>query len=193
MTNPAPAPAASDGALDLLIDMDQLKQDIAIGSDIDDVSAKHSGLYLHYAAIAVRARRQHERWKTTLEVLESSLNASYRNTLMEEYEALVAADPKAKVKPPTEAQVRAAVVSDQKWKAASARVIDAQQVFKLAEAAERAFEHRKDMIGHLSRNAQRETGGGNFRAELNRSTVASRESIMQSMRANASKGEPETT
>lgn len=140
-------------ALIVYVDSEQLKADLEINStDIDEAMRKHAGLYAHYATQAVRARAQHERWKSAFEVLEAQLDAKYRRELAPDGD-----DPKAKK--PTEPQIRAAVVSDSAWKACSSKVIEAQQIQKLAEIGERSFEQRKDMLLQVARNQAREAEG----------------------------------
>lgn len=180
------APAANDAALNLFIDTDQLEKDVVIDStDLSGNMAHHARLYFHYAKITVRARAQYERWKSATEILESSLDSTHRLTLREAYEAEIGADPKSKAKPPTEGQVRAAIVTDPKYKAAAGRLIEAQQVWKLAEAAERAFEHRKDMLIQIARDASREQAGGELRVMANRNAAGAKERLLSTMQANA--------
>lgn len=137
-----------EAALTNYVNPDQLKADIAIDlTRLTDNMQQHASLYVHYAQAAVRARRQFERLKTVLEVIEAQLDGIWRTTLKEE-------NPKT-----TEAQVRAAVVTDPKWRAASVRVIDAQTEFRMAEIAERAFDSRKDMLLQIARDAAREQAG----------------------------------
>lgn len=139
---------SEDIAVNNLIDTEELKRDLHIEvADLNSDMQRHSAMYIHYACIAVRARAQADRWKTALEVLESQLDNHYRAVLKEE-------NPKT-----TEPMIRAAVVNDPKWKAASNRLIEAQSQFRIAEAAERAFEHRKDMLGHIARNQLKEADG----------------------------------
>ena len=176
----------SEAALDLMIDTDQLKLDVEIDSaNLTGNMQSHSSMYVHYATKTQRARRQHDRWKSALEVLESSLESSHRSTLRDEYEAAIAADPKSKAKAPTEAQIRAAVVTDPKWRAASSQVIEAAHVYRLCEVAERAFEHRKDMLLQIARDASREQSGGPMRVLANQNAQASREVLLQAMGRNA--------
>lgn len=137
-----------DSMLTSYIDPDVLKKDIKIDpTKMDENMREHASLYVHYAVQAVRARRQYERWKTAFELLESQLDAKHREALKESG---------AKV---TEAQIRAAMVQDPSWTKCSAQVIEAQQVFRLAEIAERSFDQRKDMLLQLARDAAREREG----------------------------------
>lgn len=187
MTTPA-TPVKDPSALETFLDTEQLKKDVAIDSvDIIGALAAQPGLYLHYANLAVAARRQHERHKTVLEILESTLNNQHRLRLTEEYELALAHDEKSKAKPPTEGQVRAAVVSDVKFKAASSRVIDAQQIFKLCDAAENAMHMRKDMLNQIARLAGNAGNGGEgpMRVHANRQAKASAGDLMRTMRQNA--------
>ena len=134
--------------LTVYVDSDELKKDIAIDqTSLDSNMQQHASLYVHYATQAVRARRQWERWKAAFEILESQLDGKHRESLKESG---------AKV---TEAQIRAAMVQDPQWKKCSAMVIEAQQIFRLAEIGERSFEQRKDMLLQLARDAAREREG----------------------------------
>ena len=126
---------SDDALLQNYIDPSQLRQDLQFDlTDLDESMSRHAGLFLHYSQAAVNARAQHDRFVAAFEILESQLDNSYRTTLKGE-------NPKT-----TEPQIRAAIVEDPRWKAAQGRVIKAKTIWKLAEAAERAFEHRKDML-----------------------------------------------
>lgn len=140
--------ATSDAALTHYVDTDQLARDVAIDTtNLSDALRTHASNYVHYAVQAARARRQFERWKSALEVLEARLDGEYRVSL--------AADGKK----PTEAAIKAAIAQDTRWIGASSRVIDAQQIFKFAEIAERAFDQRRDMLLQVARDAAREQEG----------------------------------
>lgn len=141
----------ADAVLTNYLDPDQLKKDLDFHPDtINEDLRRHTQLQNHYANMATRARAQSERWDSAVEVLESQLDNHYRKVLKEE-------NPKT-----TEPQIRAAVVTDPRWKAATARKHDALTQWKLCENAARSFEHRKDMILQVSRNLERERerGGG---------------------------------
>jgi hypothetical protein len=155
MTDEKSTPVAADPAMTEFVNPDQLKKDIAI--DITNLTGdmqEHASRYVEYAMKAVRARRQYERYKLVLEVKEAQLDSRYRTVLKEE-------NPKT-----TEGQIRAAVVTDAEYRAASARVIDSQQQFRLAEISERAFDQRKDMLLQIARDAARE-GAGQLRVVAN--------------------------
>lgn len=165
--------STDDAALTIYIDVDQLKRDLAIElTDLNTAMQRHASLYVHYASIAVRARSQADRWKSALEVLESQLDSQYRSALKEE-------NPKT-----TETQIRSAVVNDTRWKAASARLIDAQMQFRLAESAERSFEHRKDMLLQIARNQAKEMDGP-LRVVTN---LDARQRLLEAQQRNAAGG-----
>ena len=112
MTAPKPATVTDDAALDLLIDAAQLKKDLDIDpTNLREECARQPGLFLMYANIAVRAKRQQDRCKTLVEMIEAKLDAEYRGDLQQAYEADIAADSKSRAKPPTEAQVRSSIVN----------------------------------------------------------------------------------
>lgn len=159
--------STEDFALIQYIDPDQLKKDIAFAlTDLDNAMTQHSALYVHYGTLAVRARAQADRWKSTFEILESRLDSQYRTTLKEE-------NPKT-----TEPQIRAAVVADPKWRAAASRVAEAEAQFRLAQHAERAFEHRKDMLLQISRGQLKEREG-QLRMVHNQEGASARERFLK--------------
>lgn len=161
---------AADPALTEFVNPDQLAKDIAIDlADLTGGMQKHASLYVHYATQAVRAKRQYERNKTAMELLEAKLDAEYRTVLKEE-------NPKT-----TEGQIRAAVVMDKRWRAMSGRVIDSQQHYRIAEIGERSFDHRRDMLLQIARDAGRE-GAGQLRVVANQTA---KDRIMESMSRNA--------
>jgi hypothetical protein len=138
-----------------LIDPEQLKKDVAIDlADINTSMQHHAGLYVHYATLAVRARGQLDRWKRALQILEAQLNKEYRESMGEEG------------KKPTEPAIAAAVVNDSRWRACNSRVLQAQQVHRLAEVGESAFGQRKDMLLQIARNQAKEADG-QLRVSLN--------------------------
>jgi predicted DNA-binding WGR domain protein len=122
-----------------LIDPDQVKRDMAFDTaDITTAMSQQAALYLHYSMIAVRCRSQMDRMKQQLELVENLLDSEHRSRLKEE-------NPKV-----TEAQIRSAVVTDRRWRAASQRLIDAKTQHGFAESVERSFEHRREMLKVVS-------------------------------------------
>jgi len=175
------APAAEDHAIDVLIDPAQLKKDLDIDpSLLREECARQPGLYLHYANIAVRAKRQQDRYKTLIEMVEAKLDAEHRNTLQEEYEGLIAQDAKSRAKPPTEAQVRASIVNDARWKAAQGKLHEASYVARLAENAVTAMEQRKKSLDNMT-SLEVRGGGEGTQVERNRSKQVSREELLATM------------
>lgn len=148
-----PAAAAmkkSDSPLALkeYIDVDQLKKDVEFDpNDLDTAVRQHAGLFIHYANIARLARRQWERMKAAVEILESRLGTYHR-------EALTGAGGKV-----TEAMIEAATKSDPRWWAAQQKEIDARAIYDLANDAREAFSQRKDMIVQVSVDRRREKEG----------------------------------
>jgi len=140
----------SDAAmLERFIDPDQLKKDLSIDvRNISDSMAAQTQLFVHYAQLSVRAKRQHERWKTAVEVLEAQLDSEVRRRLVEEGTKV------------TEAMVKAAVCTDPRWKAGNSRLIDAKEISGLCDAAERAFEHRREMLKKIAEDQAKEWQGG---------------------------------
>jgi hypothetical protein len=152
MSDPATTPA-----LKAYVDTNQLALDVGIDlTKITEGMQVQAGLYVHYATQTVKAKRQYERQKSHLEILEAKLDKHFRKTLINEEE-----DAKGKLvkKKPTEPQIRAAIVEDPRWIALNSRMLDAQEIYRLAEVAERSFEHRKDMLLQIAKDAAREAEG----------------------------------
>ncbi len=139
---------SSDGtALNVFIDSDQVKADISINlADLDTAMIEHAGMELHYASQTAHARRQYERVKSAIEILEAKLDAEVRTAAVGD-------------KKPTEASIRAAVTADRRYSAAQSKLIDAQHIWKLCEAAENAFRSRKDMLLEVARDRRKEREG----------------------------------
>lgn len=132
----------------VFVDSQQLKDDLRFDTgDINEAMRVHAGLYSHYASNAVRARSQADTFKTQFEVVESLLDNQHRTRLKEE-------NPKT-----TEPMIRAAVVTDPRWRRASKNMNDASTQQRLAEAAEHSFSHRKDMLLQIARNMAKESEG----------------------------------
>lgn len=140
--------AASDGtALNSFIDPNQLKADISINTaDLDTAMIEHAALELHYASQTAHARRQYERIKSAIEILEARLDAEVRTAWVGE-------------KKPTEAAIKAAVLADRRYSTSQSKLIDAQHIWKLCEAAENAFRSRKDMLLEVARDRRKEKEG----------------------------------
>lgn len=150
---PAPTPmprtvAAGDGtALNTFIDHEQVKADISINTgDLDTAMIEHPGLELHYAMQTAHARRQFERLKSAVEILEAKIDANVREQWIGE-------------KKPTEAAIKAAVLADKRYSSAQSKLIDAQHIWKLCEATENAFRSRKDLLLEVARDRRKEKEG----------------------------------
>lgn len=141
---------AGDGtALKTFINGDQVKADITINTaDLDSAMIEHAGLELHYAMQTAHARRQYERIKAAIEILEAKLDAKFRESL--------AADG---LKKPTEASIKAAITADPSYSSGASKLIDAQHIWKLCEATENAFRSRKDMLLEVARDRRKEKEG----------------------------------
>jgi hypothetical protein len=163
---------SEEAALHKFIDADQVKKDIKIDhTDINGALQEHAGLYQHYAGIAVRCRSQADRMKQNLELWENILDREHRTRLKEE-------NPKV-----TEVQVKAAVVTDMRWRSASQRMIDADEQYNYAKTIERSFEHRREMLLQLARNLAREQEGP-LRVVVNQDA---RQRTLEAMARNAEK------
>lgn len=138
----------NDGiALNKFIDPDRLKADITINTaDLDTAMIEHSGLELHYSMQTAHARRQFERIKSAIEILEARLDSEVREKWIGE-------------KKPTEAAIKAAIYSDKRYSSAQTKLIDAQHIWKLCEAAENAFHSRKDLLLEVARDRRKEKEG----------------------------------
>lgn len=136
-------------ALKRFVDQDQARKDIAINpNDLDSAMLEHASLYLHYAQQTVSARRQYDRLKNAFEILEARLDEEYRTSMSE-----------GAAKKPTEAQIRAAIVSDKRWSGAQAKVIEANSIWRSCEIVESAMSQRKDMILEVARDRRKEKEG----------------------------------
>ena len=130
------------------VNPDEFGKDLAIDmTDISKEMQQQTQKYAMYAMKAIRARRQYEIAEKALEITESQLDSQHRQILKEE-------NPKT-----TEVQIRSAVVNDARYRSASMRVINARQEFGLAQAAERSFDQRRDMLLQIARDAAREQAG----------------------------------
>lgn len=148
---PVAAVVAKDGtALKSFIDADQVKADISINTaDLDSAMINHPGLELHYAVQTANARRQYERLKAATEILEAKIDSDVRKTAAEAEGG----------KKPTEASIKASVLTDKRYSSAQAKLIDAQHIWKLCEASESAFHSRKDMLLEVARDRRKEKEG----------------------------------
>jgi hypothetical protein len=163
MTDPTNPSAPSTGGIQIktFVDPEHLKRDVEFSpADLDDAMTRHAALFVHYAAQAAQARRQFDRMKATVEILESKLYAEKRETLTQAaVDGVDPEDKKAKPKLPTEAQVDAAVKSDPRWMKAQVALIDARAQADLANDAREAFRQREGMIIQLASDRRKEREG----------------------------------
>lgn len=166
---------ASDGTvLNTFIDSEKVKGDISINlTDLDTEMVEHAGLELHYSIQTANARRQYERMKNAVEILEAKIDAQVRETL-----ALAAEETKKK---PTEAAIKATVLADSRYSSGQAKLIEAQYIMKLCEATENAFHSRKDMLLEVARDRRKEKEGNLRVMELN----AGRDAVLERIKAKA--------
>jgi hypothetical protein len=152
------------------IDPEQMKLDINIDiADLNTGMQRQASKYAYYATQTVYAKSQYERFKAALEILEAKLDGLHRQALKEE-------NPKT-----TESQIKAAVLTDTRYKNMAKQVIRAQEIYRLCEVAERAFDHRRDMILQMARDASKEREGA-LRVAAN---TTNRDRIMDAMARNA--------
>jgi hypothetical protein len=130
------------------VDAEKLAQDVSINiADLDNAMIQHSSLAVHYGMNTVNARRQHDRLKSSIEILEATLDARYRESLAEEGKKV------------TEALISAAVKMDKSWASAQAKLIDAHANWKFAEVAENSMNQRRDMLLEIARDRRKEREG----------------------------------
>jgi hypothetical protein len=131
------------------VDADQLRRDVSFElHNLDNAIRQQAGLYVHYADLARRARRQHDKMKTTAEVMEAKLYSVHRQAFINQG-----------IAKPTKDQIDAAVKMDPRWFAAQQKVIDARAIMDLAVESREALSQRKDMLVQVSVDRRREREG----------------------------------
>lgn len=161
-------------ALKTFIDVEQFKKDVAINMlNLSVDLQNHASLYSHYAQNAIRANRQLEVAKKALEIREAQLDREHRKSLRESLDH----GSKEKV---TEAQVRSAIVLDPRWRAASMRVVDAEEIYSLCQSCEKSFVQRREMLLQIAKDSARESAGP-LRVVVNQSA---QERLMEAMKTN---------
>ncbi len=131
-----------------LTEEQQIKKDVSINiADLDNAMIEHPSMFVHYAFKTVEARRVFDRCKNTLEIIEATLSAQYRASLIAEGGKT------------TEAQISTAVKLDPHYKRANEALIKSQAEWRFAEVAENAFVQRKDLILELARDRRKEREG----------------------------------
>jgi hypothetical protein len=174
MSDDTKSTSADAGLLERFIDPDQLKKDLAIDpANITASLSNQTQLFVHYASAAVRSKRQFERWKAAVDILEAQLDSQVRKEVAENGGKI------------TEGAVRATVLSDPKMKAARARMIDAQEIHRLCDVAERAFEHRREMVKQIAQDLARESEG-QLRVYANQDAASARDRLLERMQKSAS-------
>lgn len=134
--------------LNRFIDADQIKADVSVNAtDLDSVMMDHASMYVHYGMNTVNARRQYDRIKNAVEILEAKLDAEYRDLLA------------AEGKKVTEKMIENAIKCDKRYSAAHSKQIEAHTIWKLCEVAENALIQRKDLILEIARDRRKEREG----------------------------------
>lgn len=151
-TPPKPSDAAKTDedprALKTFIDPDELRKDVNINpADLDNAMIQHASLYVHYATQTVNARRQYDRIKSAVEILEAQLDDQYRKRAADEG------------KKTTEALLKNQITADPRYASAQQKLIEAHSIWKLADVAERAMEQRKDLLLEVARDRRKEKEG----------------------------------
>lgn len=173
--------ASKSNELERFIDEEKLKGDVSINaSDLDSAMMDHASLFVHYGGNTVRARRQYERIKSGMEILEAKLDMHYRETLA------------AEGKKVTEAMITTAIKNDPRWSQGQARELDAQAIWKMCEVAESALVQRKDLMLEMARDRRKEREGqlrvleqDTFRQGRENAAEASLGNVMDQLRAGA--------
>lgn len=148
MTTAATTTGVNSVKLKTFIDTAKLTQDLSINPvNLDDAMIGQAALYMYYAGLTIEARKQYERLKSTVGIIESKLYAENRARLISEGTK------------PTEGQINAATQTDTRWVAAQGKLIEAQGIWKMCEHAEQAFGQRKDMVLELARDRRKEREG----------------------------------
>jgi hypothetical protein len=156
----------SPSLLKPFIDTDKAKSDISIDlTDLDNSMITHPAMELHYSLQTANARRQYERLKNAVEILEAKIDAQVRENLASE-------DSKKK---PTEAAIKAAILTDPRYSAGQSKLIEAQFFLKCCEATENAFRGRKDILLEVARDRRKEREGEMRVMSLN----AAKEAVME--------------
>lgn len=142
--------------LKTFIDTAQLTKDLAINPvNLDDAMIGQAALYMHYASLTIEARKQYERLKSTVAIIESKLYAEIRSRLISEGTK------------PTEGQITSATQTDSRWVGAQSKLIEAQGIWRMCEHAENAFGQRKDMVLELARDRRKDKEGEQRIMEFN--------------------------
>lgn len=151
---PAAAPVSekvkvsAESSLSRFFDPDQARKDLSFNpNDLDTAMMEHASLYSHYAIHAVNARRQFDRLKGAIEILEARLDGEIRIAALAEGKKI------------TEAGIKSQMVADKRWSGAQSKVIEAGAIYRACEVMESAMCHRKDMILEVARNQRKERDG----------------------------------
>lgn len=165
------------GGVTYYIDPARLKRDVAFSTvNIEEAMMTHASMYVHYGVQQSKARGQYERTKAAFEILESRLDNEHRLTLKEE-------NPKT-----TEAQIRAAVVSDTRWRQGNARLIETRGIYDLASVALEAFSQRRDTLLQMAKTLREEQGSKMRLEEIREGSKVSADAIIGRMKAKAKAG-----
>ena len=154
-------------------DPGQMREDLRVGPDLNEVFANHAGLFAWYGFRHVVMMRQESRFKMIVETKEALIDKRIRDKAVKDVEddaiAEAAAEAmsedgkKTKAKAPkkaiTEAQIAQMIARDKEFIQASINYNEAKALSQLAFSAVEAFRHRKDMLVQMGANMRQEIGG----------------------------------
>lgn len=125
-----------------------LKKELMISEDIDTEVDKAAYKYGHYAVLAEKAETRHTKLKFAYDIWRADVEASEAKS--KAY---------AKEKAFTEAQMKAFVMSQDKYRAFQVRLIQYDQDRRVLKVIAKAFELKKDLVQTKSSNRRIEMKG----------------------------------
>lgn len=96
--------------------------------------------YAWYASLYEKAESQHQMDKLVLEITEAEVYGEVRNGLVNA------------TKKPTEAQIRATVMLNERYQQARMKVLESKKSIGLVKAVKEGFQHRKETLIALASN-----------------------------------------
>lgn len=130
--------------LETFIDVEQFRADTSIDqADLNTAMSQQVALYAYYSTLIVKAKLQRDKAEQLLEYIEAKLDQKYRDILEAE----------GKV---TEPKVKARLITDPLYRKARERLIEAESIYKHTAIADRAFEHRREMLKRIAEDQARE-------------------------------------
>jgi hypothetical protein len=131
-----------------------VKDQLKLSEDIDSEVDKAAGVYGYYAVLSERAETRYQKMKLAFEKWQAETESRYFH---EKREEIKSSSKDLKLKMPTEAQMKAYVRTQSKFRAYQIRLIEYDEHRRILKVLARAFEMKIHLVQTKSANRRKES------------------------------------